>query len=140
MSELQTEPLAIGLLVDSDELFLSALQRVLRRRRIETVAATSAQCALRLPVVARLDFALVDLNLQVSSHPRLVQTLHRLYPTARLILMTDRDGMRASIRGGGAVAYLPKAMSTDRLLEALAVPDCQPPCVVSTRPAAHESE
>ena len=121
MVELQTEPLAIGLLVDSDELFLSALQRVLRRRRIETVAATSAQCALRLPVVARLDFALVDLNLQMSSHPKLAESLRQRYPGIRLILMIDREDIQTNVAGGGTISYLPKAMNIDALLRALAV-------------------
>lgn len=115
-----TQPLAIGLLVDGAELFVSVVQRVLRRRRIEITAATNADSALRLAAVPRLDFALVDL--QISSNSKLVELFQQHYPAARLILMTDRDGMRSDNWAGGCpVSYLPKAMSLEVLLQALAI-------------------
>ena len=116
-----TEQRAFGLLVDGDQLFLSVLQRVLCRRRIETFAATSTDSALRLPTVSHLDFALVDLNLQMSSHPKLAESLRQRYPGIRLILMIDREDIQTNVAGGGTISYLPKAMNIDALLRALAV-------------------
>ena len=78
----------IGLLVDDDALFVSTLQRSLKRRGIETVTAADGEHALLEARARAFDFVLVDLKIGKESGLRLIAPLKAVRKEMRVVMMT----------------------------------------------------
>lgn len=110
-----------GLLVDDNALYLETLQRSLRRRGLETVAARSVDEAL---VAARRHlpgFALVDLKLGAESGLALIAPLRALRADMRILLVTGYASVATAVEAikRGADDYLAKPVTADALVRAL---------------------
>lgn len=110
-----------GLLVDDDALFLSTLQRSLRRRNIEAVTACNVEAALAAARASPPDFALIDLKIGKESGLRLIEPLKAIRAGTRIVMMTGYASVATAVEAikAGADDYLLKPVSTDGILRAL---------------------
>lgn len=110
-------------LVDDSEAYRSEAGALLRSQAgLDVVAACAdGREAIRALPDFHPDVVLVDLNLPDMSGVEVVRELHRALPETRLIMLTiDHDGHRLiEALSAGAVGYLVKTTSPDRLLEAV---------------------
>ena len=112
----------IGLLVDDDALFVSTLQRSLKRRGIETVTATDGAGALAEARGRAFDFVLVDLKIGKESGLRLIAPLKAVRKEMRVVMMTGYASVATAVDAikAGADDYLLKPVSVDAILRVLA--------------------
>jgi DNA-binding NarL/FixJ family response regulator len=111
------------LLVDDQELFREALATLLLvRPEIEVVgAARDGDDALRQVAALRPDVVLMDLHMPVLDGIAATRRLRVEQPDTRVLALTtfdDDEDVFAALRAG-AVGYLLKDVSADRLVEAL---------------------
>jgi len=119
-----TEARGVGLLVDDDPLYLSTLQKSLRKRDIESVTATTIAEALERSSNHRVEFALIDLRLGAESGLDLIEPLREQQPGIRIILVTGYASIATAVEAmkRGADNYLPKPATAQMILKALASP------------------
>jgi DNA-binding NtrC family response regulator len=98
------------LVVDDEELYRSALDRILTRVGHTVVCARDANEALEIASVESLDLVLCDLKLPGLSGLELVRQLRELHPDLPCILITGHGGAEQSIEAlrAGAFWYLEK--------------------------------
>jgi DNA-binding NarL/FixJ family response regulator len=111
------------LLVDDQALFREALATLLEvRAEIEVVGeAADGEQALRQAVATRPDVVLMDLRMPVLDGIAATRRLREDHPGVRVLALTTFDGdeeVFAALRAG-AVGYLLKDVSGDRLVEAV---------------------
>ena len=116
-------PVATGLLVDDDALYLQTLQRSLARNHYASQAAQSFDAALALarqPGV-HFDFALIDLKLGAHSGLDLVGPLRQLLPAARIVLITGFASVATAVEAikRGADNYLLKPVTAAMIINAI---------------------
>lgn len=111
-----------GLLVDDDPLYLRTLQRALERRGIVTITAVDAESALAGARAHPPDFALIDLRLGPASGLGLIAPLKALRGDMQVFLVTGYASVATAVEAikRGADNYLPKPVSADAILRALA--------------------
>jgi two-component system response regulator RegA len=111
-----------GLLIDDDELYLRTLQRSLARRGFEIEIATTSADALQRAHQRAPDFALIDLRLREQSGLELIQPLRALREDMCILLVTGYASVATAVEAikRGADNYLPKPVSVDAILRALA--------------------
>ncbi len=111
------------LLVDDQVLFREALRTLLSvQEDFEVVGeATNGEEAIRLGLNLRPDIVLMDLRMPVLDGVSATRKMHTLLPACKIIVLTTFDddeyvfdGLRA-----GAVGYLLKDTSSDKLFEAI---------------------
>jgi two-component system, response regulator RegA len=112
----------IGLLVDDDALFVTTLQRSLKRRGIETVTASDGGSALAEARGRAFDFVLVDLKIGKESGLRLIAPLKAVRKEMRVVMMTGYASVATAVDAikAGADDYLLKPVSVDAILRVLA--------------------
>lgn len=98
------------ILVEDDEGLRSALQRLLRAWRFETLAYASAEEALADPTLDGPDCLVVDLNLPAMSGLDLIDRLRERGVTAPVVVISAQDGakVRLEMRRRGIEHFLPK--------------------------------
>lgn len=118
----------IGLLIDDDALFVSTLQRSLKRRGIETVTASDGARALLEARSRAFDFVLVDLKIGKESGLRLIAPLKAVRKEMRVVMMTGYASVATAVDAikAGADDYLLKPVSVDAILRVLADEPAQP--------------
>ena len=106
------------LIVEDERVSRKALALLLRACGYKTVAAESAEEALRLLALDdRPDFALVDVDLPGMSGLELAERLEETRPGTFTVLITAAEGERIeSFRRDHAVAYLRKPLDFEHLL------------------------
>jgi len=113
---------ASGLLIDDDELYLRTLQRSLARRGFEIDIAMTSADALKRARERAPDFALIDLRLREQSGLELIQPLRACRDDMCILLVTGYASVATAVEAikRGADNYLPKPVSVDAILRALA--------------------
>ncbi len=116
-------PLAAGLLIDDDPLYLQTLQRSLARRRYDSQTAQNFEKALELArrPGQRYDFILIDLKLGAHSGLELIEPLRALHPGARIVLMTGYASVATAVEAikRGADNYLLKPTTAAMIINAI---------------------
>jgi DNA-binding NarL/FixJ family response regulator len=110
-------------IVEDDDGVRAGLVRLLEKSRDFRVLASypSAEAALRGIPQARPDILLMDINLPAMDGVECVQKLHALDPSLRVIMLTvyeDPEQIFDALRAG-AIGYLLKQKSSEKLLEAI---------------------
>lgn len=115
-------PVRIALVDDSEAYRAEAGAVLSGQTGFDLVAACAdGREAIRSLAGLHPDVVLVDLNLPDMSGVEVVRELHRELPEARLMILTiDHDGRRLiEALSAGAVGYLVKTTTPNRLLEAV---------------------
>lgn len=115
-------PIVVSIVEDDDGV-RAGLVRLLEKSRDFRVLASypSAEAALRAIPQARPDILLMDINLPTMNGVECVQKLHALDPSLRVIMLTvyeDPEQIFDALRAG-AIGYLLKQKSSEKLLEAI---------------------
>lgn len=111
-----------GLLIDDDPLYLRTLQRSLQKRGLTVAIATTKSEALAAAQAEPPDFALVDLRLGQESGLGLIEPLKAIRPDMHVLLVTGYASVATAVEAmkRGADDYLPKPVTVDAILRALA--------------------
>jgi CheY-like chemotaxis protein len=100
-------------IIDDNRDFVDAATRLLEQQNISVVGvAGSSSDATQCVAAARPDVTLVDIELNGESGFELVEQLHRIRPTAPVILISTRaeQDLAELIAASPAVAFLSKAI------------------------------
>jgi two-component system, response regulator RegA len=117
-------PLRTLLIVEDDRPFRERLARAMEVRGFAvTIAETVAQ-GIAHASDAPPDFAVVDLKLDDGNGLDVVETLHRVKPEARVVVLTGFGNIATAVAAVkyGAIDYLPKPADADDILAALQAP------------------
>lgn len=109
------------LVVDDDQVLLSALQRDLSARGLTVLPAPTAARARELVRTRRPDCALVDLCIGDESGIELLRDLRRELPEMLIVLLTGYGAVQNAVDAfhGGAVDFLQKPVGGLQLMQAL---------------------
>jgi two-component system, response regulator RegA len=109
------------LIVDDDQMLLSALERDLRARGLIVLPASSAARARELVRMRRPDCALVDMCLGDDSGIELLRELKKEQPDLLVVLLTGYGAVQNAVDAfhGGAVDFLQKPVGGLQLMQAL---------------------
>lgn len=119
MTEREDAPTA--LLVDDDETFCRVLSGALQRRGFAVTVAHNAGDGARLAALNRPEYAVVDLKMSGESGLVLVEKLHALDPTTRIVVLTGYASVATAVTAIklGATQYLTKPANADEIVAAL---------------------
>lgn len=117
------------LIVDDDELFLKRLAKAMAKRGFEpelaeTVAEGRAMAAARPPA-----YAVIDLRLADGNGLDVVETLRKVRPDCRVVVLTGYGAIATAVAAvkAGATDYLSKPADANAVTEALLTPEGQLP-------------
>ncbi len=108
------------LVVDDDDLLRQQLARALERRGLEVRAASGFAEAQRMIEEESPELAVVDLKMPDGSGLKLVEALHRIDPTTKIVVLTGYGSIATAIDAVriGATYYLQKPADADEVLAA----------------------
>ena len=108
------------LVVDDEELYRRAIERILRRVGYDVLMAPDAAEALHLISARPVDLVLCDIQMPGINGLELVRQIHEVQPDLPCIVMTGYNTPENSIEAlqAGAFWYLEKPFEQDRLEEA----------------------
>jgi len=108
------------LVVDDNEVFLSTLERSLRRRGLAVATAASAEEAMRRVRETCPARVVLDMNLGRESGLQLIPRLLDFAPSMRIVVLTGYASIATAIEAIrlGAANYLPKPADVDEILVA----------------------
>ena len=108
------------LVVDDDPVFRAVLARALSKRGFDVHVAAGLGDALRRLDEGPLDYAVVDLRMPDGSGLVLVETLKRVNPAARIVVLTGFASVATAVEAIklGAIHYLPKPADADEVVAA----------------------
>jgi len=131
MEKSPSAPIATGLLIDDDPLYLATLQRSLSRHHYDSRTASDFEAALALARQPgnHFDFALIDLKLGNRSGLDLIGPLRQLLPAARLVLITGYASVATAVEAikRGADNYLLKPVTAAMIIKTIAADAAPPP-------------
>jgi two-component system response regulator RegA len=109
------------LVADDDDVFRGVLVRALTRRGYAVVSAPDAAAAIALAANDPPEFAVADLKMPGASGLMLVEQLHALNPTMRIIVLTGYASIATAVEAVklGAIGYLSKPATADEIEAAL---------------------
>ena len=119
MTEPQGESASL-LLVDDDVTFCKVLKHALAKRGFSVVVAHSVEEAIPLAEANPPEFAVVDLKMGGAPGLVLVETLHRLDPNTRIVMLTGYASIATAVEAIklGATQYLAKPANADEIVAA----------------------
>jgi len=109
------------LLVDDDAVFRDVLSRALRRRGYDVVTAADTDSAYASAKDDPPEYAVVDLKMPGASGLTLVERLHTLDGTTRIVVLTGYASIATAVEAIklGAIDYLSKPATADEIATAL---------------------
>ncbi len=115
-----TAPKPSILLVDDDERFRSRMARAFEERGYEVQQAESYDTALVVAGNESTELAVVDLRMPAKSGLELVQALHQIDPSTRIVVLTGYGSIATALEAVrlGATHYLTKPADVDELIAA----------------------
>ena len=122
-TETRPGPRPTILVVDDSDTICELLQLHLETAGYEVLAAADGDAAVHLVRESRPDLAIVDINMPYVSGDEFVAAL-RSDDASRdvpVIFLSSSEDLAEHARMLGAVAYLPKPVRADRLLEIVAL-------------------
>jgi len=108
------------LIVDDDFTFCSVISNAMRRRGFMVYEAHNVAEAKRIVNEHPPEYALVDLKMQGETGLGLIQYLHDLCPSSRIVMLTGYASVATAVEAIklGAMHYLPKPANTDEVMRA----------------------
>lgn len=108
------------LVVDDDDLLRQQLGRALERRELEVRTASGFTEAKQMIEEDSPELAVVDLKMPDGSGLQLVELLHRVDPTTKIVVLTGYGSIATAIDAVrlGATYYLQKPADADEVLAA----------------------
>lgn len=108
------------LLVDDDPTFCTVMSNAMRRRGFHVEVAHNVAEAKTIAIKHPPEYALVDLKMPGESGLILIQFLHVLEPSMRIIMLTGYAAIATAIQAIklGATHYLAKPVNADEVLVA----------------------
>ena len=119
------------LLVDDDGPFRRSLSQALERRGFSVFPAETLKEARVLAAAHRPTFAVLDLRVGHQNGLDLVDTLRKLRPDVRIVMVTGYGNIASAVMAikAGAVDYLAKPLDADDLVNALCQTNREPPTI-----------
>ena len=116
------------LLCDDDEVFRSRLARAFSERGYDAQAVADYDGAVAAAERDSPEFAVVDLRMPGKGGLELVQALHAIDPSTKIIVLTGYGSIATAIDAVrlGAVNYLAKPADTDDIIAAFAKGEAPP--------------
>lgn len=116
------------LLIEDDEAFRSTLAFALKRRGISVLESSDSRGALALSDES-IDGIVLDMRLGPESGADAIEGLRRLWPGARLVILTGYGSIPEALHTMrlGADDYLLKSAGADQILDALKGSTAAPP-------------
>lgn len=114
--------MATILVVDDSPTICEVLQLQLEAAGYDVLLAADGQAAIELVRTSKPDLAIVDVNMPYLSGDEFVAALRSNPATKgiRVIFLSEREDLADHAKLLGAVAYLPKPVKEQRLLELVA--------------------
>lgn len=109
------------LIVDDDEIFLNRLGRSLENRGFSPTLAGSVADGKVAAQTINPDYAVVDLRLEDGNGLEVVETIRKLNPGARIVMLTGYGNIASAVAAvkAGAIDYLAKPANVDDIVNAL---------------------
>ena len=106
------------MLVDDEVEFLETLVKRLKKRKLEVVAASNGNEALRLMREIPLDVVVLDVKMPDMDGIETLKELKKINPSVEVLMLTGHASVEVAIQGMelGAFDYLMKPMDIDELL------------------------
>ena len=106
------------LLVDDEERFLSTTQKLLERKNIDVLTATSGSDALELIRTNRIHVVLLDVKMPGMDGVTTLREIKSRYPMVEVIMLTGHATVESAIEGlkAGAVDYLMKPADIEEII------------------------
>ncbi len=117
------------LIVEDDEPFRNRLARAMERRGFEVATACGVESAMSHVSAHTPAFAVVDMRLEDGNGLDIVETIHKVRPDARVVMLTGYGNITTAVAAVklGAIDYLAKPADADDVEKALlAKPDEKP--------------
>ena len=115
-----TTPRPTVLVVDDDETFRSRLARAFENKGFEARTAANGDEAVRAATEESPEHAVVDLRMPGMSGLALVQALHAIDPTTKIVVLTGYGSIATAVEAvrRGALDYLTKPAELAEILRA----------------------
>lgn len=109
------------LIVDDDEIFLNRLGRSMENRGFSPTLAGSVADGKVAAQTINPDYAVVDLRLEDGNGLEVVETIRKLNPGARIVMLTGYGNIASAVAAvkAGAIDYLAKPANVDDIVNAL---------------------
>jgi two-component system response regulator RegA len=109
------------LIVEDDRPFRERLARAMEARGFTVAIAETVAQGIASAKEAPPAFAVVDLKLEDGNGLDVIETLHRVRPEARVVVLTGFGNIATAVAAVkyGAIDYLPKPADADDILAAL---------------------
>jgi DNA-binding NtrC family response regulator len=106
------------MLVDDEERFLTTTQKLLARKGIDVITATSGSEALDKLVTAEVHVVILDVKMPGMDGLATLKAIKSRYPSIEVIMLTGHATVEAAVDGleAGAVDYLMKPADIDELI------------------------
>lgn len=109
------------LVVDDDATFLRILGNALQQQQIETLLAESPEAASQIYQAHKIEYAILDLNIDGQSGLQVLQDLLQQQPDCRALILTGYASITTAVEAMrlGAIDYLCKPASVQDILKKL---------------------
>jgi len=106
------------MLVDDEERFLSTTQKLLTRKGIDVVTATSGAQALEILQSKHIHVVILDVKMPGMDGNETLKEIKRLFPLVEVIMLTGHATVESAIDGlqSGATDYLMKPAEINELI------------------------
>jgi len=106
------------MLVDDEERFLSTTQKLLTKKGIEVITATSGTKALEILRHKHIHVAILDVKMPGMDGNETLKEIKRQFPLVEVIMLTGHATVESAIDGlkSGATDYLMKPTDIDELM------------------------
>jgi DNA-binding NtrC family response regulator len=106
------------MLVDDEERFLATTQKLLARKGIDVITATSGSEALDKLVTANVHVVIMDVKMPGMDGLATLKAIKSRYPSIEVIMLTGHATVESAVDGleAGAADYLMKPADIDELV------------------------
>lgn len=106
------------MLVDDEERFLATTQKILFKKGIEVVTATSGAAALQILDSSHIHVVILDVKMPGMDGNETLKKIRDRFPLVEVIMLTGHATVESAIAGmkSGAFDYLMKPVGIDELL------------------------
>jgi len=107
------------MLVDDEERFLSTMKKLLARKEIDVLTATSGPEALEILREHNVHVVILDVKMPGMDGIATLKQIKRQYPMVEVIMLTGHATAESAVEGlkSGAADYLMKPTDIDELLQ-----------------------